>query len=115
MKRFFKNLFTGFYFLVNPKQFSKRVAEINSSISESDAISIVAKSVIKELEKFSLKHPEDQGILDKIELMKKYPVESKEDVKEMILEKQEVLKREVQYCKVCHSSYVFYCRNHSEV
>lgn len=109
IKNFKENLVGAIQILINPSYLKSKVDAINTSIDVHTGFSIVGKSVFNELTKIQEKYPTDIGIKNKIEELSLYPIEDKEDLKELIVEKQKIIQLEEKYCKTCHAPHLIEC------
>lgn len=109
--RFFYNLKEGLLLLFKPSHFKSKVTKINSEIDIQTGISIVARSVVKELESFRDKYPNDNTLEGVVFELNVLLPDDKEELKKFIKEKQQIMGQEEKYCPQCHRPYIYEC-NH---
>ena len=109
MGNFKETLYGAIQILINPNYIREKVERIHDTIDLPTGIAIVSKSVFNELDKIGEKYSTDLELHRKIAELKMEVPEDKEELKQLISQKQELEKSEEKFCETCHHSYVFQC------
>lgn len=107
MKRFLTNLYGAIQLLINPNYLKEKVERIHSGMEMPNAIEIVAYSVYRELDSISEKYPLDEELKKMIHELRLEVPEDKEELKTLILKKQEVERMIPHRCEVSGGMVLF--------
>ena len=109
MGNFKETLYGAIQILINPNYIREKVGRIHDTMDLPTGIAIVSKSVFNELDKIGVEYPTDLELHKRITELKMEVPEDKEELKQLISQKQELEKLAKKFCETCQQPYLFKC------